>query len=125
MGCIHAALPPSRHQQKNLPGLARRLSALIHADHLPDRMDAWLSLNAWLSGGKLWDDVYIDSADVHGSATQRFAVLMDVLAANPPLAAALRRALRAIGGGKAAGGQRQRHQQKGAAAMLHGFKRRH
>ncbi|MCK6392097.1 hypothetical protein [Zoogloea sp.] len=72
------------------------MSALIQADHLPDRMDAWLALNAWLSRGKLWDDVYIDAADVHGSATQRFAVLMDVLAANPPLAAALRRALGAI-----------------------------
>lgn len=96
MACIHAALPLSRHQQRHLPGLARRLSALIQADHLPDRMDAWLALNAWLSRGKLWDDVYIDAADVHGSATQRFAVLMDVLAANPPLAAALRRALGAI-----------------------------
>ena len=93
---IRAVLPSQRQSQRDLPRLARRICALVMADHLPDRMDAWLALNAWLSGGKLWDDVYIDSADVHGSATQRFAVLMDVLAANPPLAAALRKALRAI-----------------------------
>mgnify|MGYP002140794978 CR=1 FL=1 len=43
----------------------------------------------WLAGGALWSDVYIDSADVHGPATQRFAVLMDVLSAHPALAAAM------------------------------------
>ncbi|TXG88742.1 MAG: hypothetical protein E6R15_11065 [Zoogloea sp.] len=96
LACIHAALPPQRQNQRNLPGLAKRLSNLVLAEHLPDRLDAWRSMTTWLSGGSLWSDVYIDSADVHGSATQRFAVLMDVLAATPPLAAAVRAALRCI-----------------------------
>ncbi len=94
--CIHAALPSQRQGQRDLPKLAARLEALIRADLLPDRLDAWYGLTAWLTGGSLWSDVYIDSADVHSSATQRFAVLMDVLAANPGLAAAVRRAIREV-----------------------------
>ena len=54
---IRAVLPSQRQSQRDLPRLARRICALVMADHLPDRMDAWLALNAWLSGGKLWDDV--------------------------------------------------------------------
>jgi|APMI01.1.fsa_nt_gi site-specific recombinase len=96
LACIHAALPSQRHHQRDLPRLADRLYALIAADDLPDRLDAWLALTSWLSGGALWNDVYIDSADVHGSATQRFAVLMDVLAADPGLAGRVRHALYAI-----------------------------
>jgi len=94
LACIHAALPPQRQSQRELPKLAARLHALVVAEDLPDRLDAWLGLSAWLAGGSLWSDVYIDSADVHGSATQRFAVLMDVLAAHPELAAAVRGAIR-------------------------------
>lgn len=94
--CVHAVLPAQRQRQRDLPRLARRLHDLIAADQLPDRLDAWRALNTWLAGGALWNDVYIDSADVHGSATQRFAVLMDVLAAHPELAAAVRGALRRI-----------------------------
>ena len=96
LACIHAALPPQRQSQRDLPKLAARLHALIDAADLPDRLDAWRDLTAWLAGGSLWNDVYIDTVDVHGSATQRFAVLMDVLAANPDLAADVRRAIRAI-----------------------------
>lgn len=96
LDCIRAVLPAQRQAQRDLPRLARRLHDLIAADQLPDRLDAWRALNAWLAGGALWNDVYIDSADVHGSATQRFAVLMDVLAAHPDLAAAVRGALRRI-----------------------------
>ena len=96
LACIHAALPPQRQSQRDLPKLAARLHALITAADLPDRLDAWRDLTAWLAGGSLWNDVYIDTVDVHGSATQRFAVLMDVLAANPDLAADMRRAIRAI-----------------------------
>jgi len=96
LACIHAALPPQRQSQRDLPKLASRLHALITAADLPDRLDAWRDLTAWLAGGSLWNDVYIDTVDVHGSATQRFAVLMDVLAANPDLAADVRRAIRAI-----------------------------
>ncbi len=96
LACIHAALPPQRQSQRDLPKLAARLHALIDAADLPDRLDAWRDLTAWLAGGSLWNDVYIDTVDVHGSATQRFAVLMDVLAANSDLAADVRRAIRAI-----------------------------
>ncbi|KAB2967448.1 hypothetical protein [Zoogloea sp.] len=96
LDCIRAVLPAQRQAQRDLPRLARRLHDLIAADHLPDRLDAWRALNTWLAGGALWNDVYIDSADVHGSATQRFAVLMDVLAAHPDLAATVRGALRRI-----------------------------
>lgn len=96
LACIHAVLPPQRQQQKSLSGLARRICNLVNAEHLPDLLDAWRSMVAWLSRGALWSDVYIDSADVHGSATQRFAVLMDVLTAHPDLAAAVRGALRRI-----------------------------
>jgi len=96
LACIHAALPPQRQSQRDLPRLASRLHALITAADLPDRLDAWRDLTAWLAGGSLWNDVYIDTVDVHGSATQRFAVLMDVLAANPDLAADVRRAIREI-----------------------------
>ena len=96
LAAIHAALPPQRQGQRELPRLARHLCNLTAAADLPDRLDAWLALMRWLSAGALWSDVYIDAADVHGSATQRFAVLMDVLAANPALAAELRDALRAI-----------------------------
>ena len=96
LACIHAALPPQRQSQRDLPRLASRLHALITAADLPDRLDAWRDLTAWLAGGSLWNDVYIDTVDVHGSATQRFAVLMDVLAANLDLAADVRRAIRAI-----------------------------
>ena len=96
LDCIRAILPAHRQAQRDLPRLARRLHDLINADQLPDSLDAWRALNAWLAGGALWNDVYIDSADVHGSATQRFAVLMDVLAAHPNLAAAVRGALRRI-----------------------------
>lgn len=94
LDCVRAVLPAQRQGQRDLPRLALRLHDLIAADHLPDRLDAWRALNTWLAGGALWNDVYIDSADVHGSATQRFAVLMDVLAAHPDLAAAVRAALR-------------------------------
>ena len=80
LASIHAALPPQRQGQRELPKLARHLCNLTAAADLPDRLDAWLALNRWLAGGALWNDVYIDAADVHGSATQRFAVLMDVLA---------------------------------------------
>ncbi|GLT24562.1 hypothetical protein GCM10007933_40440 [Zoogloea oryzae] len=93
---IHSVLPEQRQGQRDLPRLAARLAALVAAADLPDRLDAWRALTAWLAGGALWSDVYIDSADVHGSATQRFAVLMDVLAAHPDLAAAVRRAIRCI-----------------------------
>lgn len=96
LACIHAALPPLRQSQRDLPRLAARLDVLISAADLPDRLDAWRALMDWLAGGALWSDVYIDSADVHGPATQRFAVLMDVLAAHPDLAAAVRQAIRAI-----------------------------
>lgn len=96
LACIHAALPPQRQSQRDLPKLAERLHALIDAADLPDRLDAWRGLTVWLADGSLWNDVYIDTVDVHGSATQRFAVLMDVLAANPDLAADMRRAIRAI-----------------------------
>ncbi len=96
LACIHAALPPQRQSQRDLPKLAARLHALIDAADLPDRLDAWRDLTAWLAGGSLWNDVYIDTVDVHGSATQRFAVLMDVLAANSDLAVDVRRAIRAI-----------------------------
>ncbi len=96
LACIHAALPPQRQSQRDLPKLAARLHALIDAGDLPDRLDAWRGLTVWLADGSLWNDVYIDTVDVHGSATQRFAVLMDVLAANPDLAADMRRAIRAI-----------------------------
>jgi site-specific recombinase len=82
--------------QRELPKLARHLCNLTASADLPDRLDAWLALNRWLAGGALWSDVYIDAADVHGSATQRFAVLMDVLAATPALAAEVRDALCAI-----------------------------
>lgn len=93
---VHVVLPDHRQNQRDLRKLATHLRALLIADDLPDRMDAWRALNSWLAGGALWNDVYIDSADVHGSATQRFAVLMDVLAGHPELAAALRRAIRQI-----------------------------
>ncbi|WP_374487111.1 hypothetical protein [Zoogloea sp.] len=93
---VLAVLPDHRQNQRDLRKLAIHLRALLIAEDLPDRMDAWRALNAWLAGGSLWNDVYIDSADVHGSATQRFAVLMDVLAAHPELAAGLRRAIRQI-----------------------------
>jgi site-specific recombinase len=96
LACIHAALPSQRQNQRDLPRLADRLHALIAADDLPDRLDAWRALTGWLSDGALWNDVYIDSADVHGSATQRFAVLMDVLAADPAVAGRVRHALYAI-----------------------------
>jgi site-specific recombinase len=96
LASIHAALPPQRQGQRELPRLARHLCKLTSAADLPDRLDAWLALNRWLAGGALWNDVYIDAADVHGSATQRFAVLMDVLAATPALAAEVRDALCAI-----------------------------
>ena len=96
LACIHAALPPQRQSQRDLPKLAERLHALIDAADLPDRLDAWRGLTVWLADGSLWNDVYIDTVDVHGSATQRFAVLMDVLAANSDLAADVRRAIRAI-----------------------------
>ena len=76
LAAIHAALPPQRQGQRELPRLARHLCNLTASADLPDRLDAWLALNRWLAGGALWSDVYIDSADVHGSATQRFAVLM-------------------------------------------------
>ena len=94
--CICAALPEQRQNQRDLPKLAARLTELIAATDLPDRLDACRALVAWLAGGALWNDVYIDSTDVHGPATQRFAVLMDVLAAHPELAAGVRRAIRAI-----------------------------
>lgn len=93
---IHAALHPQRQVPDELHKLADRLAGLIAAADLPDQLDAWRALMSWLAGGALWNDVYIDSADVHGPATQRFAVLMDVLAAHPDLAAAVRRALRLI-----------------------------
>jgi site-specific recombinase len=96
LASIHAALPPQRQGQRELPKLARHLCNLTASADLPDRLDAWLALNRWLAGGALWSDVYIDAADVHGSATQRFAVLMDVLAATPALAAEVRDALCAI-----------------------------
>ena len=44
LACIHAALPPQRQNQRNLPGLAKRLSNLVLAEHLPDRLDAWRSM---------------------------------------------------------------------------------
>ncbi|MDD3353644.1 hypothetical protein [Zoogloea sp.] len=93
---IYGVLPEQRRRSRELGRLAERLHQFILAEDLPDRLDAWRAISAWLSAGALWGDVYIDSADVHGSATQRFAVLMDVLADNPDVALAVRNTLRGI-----------------------------
>ena len=79
------------------PGWRRALDVLILAADLPGLSRRSAGADDWLAGGALWSDGDIDSADVHGPATQRFAVvLMDVLAAHPDLAAAVRQAIRAI-----------------------------
>ena len=93
---LRAALAEPRRDHPELARLARRLAAFIAAEDLPDRLDAWHALMTWLAGGRLWQDVYIDVVDVHGPATQRLAVLMDVLAGDAELAGALRAALRGL-----------------------------
>jgi site-specific recombinase len=93
---ICAALDPARRAHRELPRLAKRLAYFVNCADLPDRLDAWRALLHWLSGGRLWDDVYIDAVDVHGSFTQRLAVLMDVLSADEALAARVRGGVLAI-----------------------------
>lgn len=91
-----SVLPPQRQQHPAFQRLARIITGLLEAEDLPDQLDGWHRLSAWLLAGPLWSDVYIGAEDVHGPATQRLAVLIDILQASPPLAAHLRVALRAL-----------------------------
>ncbi len=91
-----SVLPPQRQQHPAFQRLARIITGLLEAEDLPDQLDSWHGLMAWLLAGPLWSDVYIGAEDVHGPATQRLAVLIDILQASPSLAAHLRVALQAL-----------------------------
>ncbi|MCE1185767.1 MAG: site-specific recombinase [Rhodocyclales bacterium] len=90
------ALPAQRQEHPAFKRLARILLGVLEAEDLPDQLDSWHALVSWLQGGPLWSDVYIGAEDVHGPATQRLAVLIDMLQASPPLAAHLRQALQSL-----------------------------
>jgi site-specific recombinase len=90
---VRAGFAPERAAHAGLADLAGRIGALVRADELHARIDAWLRVVRWIRGGALWRDVYIDSTGVHGPATQRLAVLLDVLERNPPMRQAFQRAI--------------------------------
>ena len=97
LDCIRAGFhPPIGRFQRDLPRLARRPYDPINRRPAARQFDAWRALTP----ARRWRVVErcssIDSADVHGSATQRFAVLMDAGRPSPDPAAAVRGALRRI-----------------------------
>lgn len=82
---LRKIVSPDKGRHPALGELALCIQTLAQAEHLGDRLDAWLELLHWMRGRPLWREAYVSGGDVYPVAWQRLALFVDLLEQAPAL----------------------------------------
>jgi site-specific recombinase len=81
---ILESFPPARRDEPLVRGLAQRLSALIDAPELPERLRAFVAVIEWGRGGGAEEAVRLEGRDASvGGRYSRWMLLLDTLERDP------------------------------------------